>query len=148
MNTTDKEQRKAALLIYRGYGCSTECWLSKNPTTIFSLLHFLSLHILEALQHFTCWEASSYLFLNQQTQGKRNRLLRQTTRLIPLSSALPAVASWHGLSCVRTPKDILLTGPPTRTAASAPPRCSAPLGSHSRSPRVVEEEERGILVES
>ena len=36
--------------------------------------------------------------------------------------------------------------PPTRTAASAPPRCSAPLGSHSRSPRVVVEEERHILV--
>ena len=27
--------------------------------------------------------------------------------------------------------------PPTRTAASAPPRCSALLGCHSRSPRVV-----------
>ena len=38
--------------------------------------------------------------------------------------------------------------PPTRTAASAPPRCSALLGSHSRSPRVVVEEERDILVES
>ena len=31
--------------------------------------------------------------------------------------------------------------PPTRTAASAPPRCSALLGSHSRSPRVVVEED-------
>jgi len=40
--------------------------------------------------------------------GRLHGIIILDVLLSPLSSALPAVASWHGLSCARTSKDVLL----------------------------------------
>ena len=64
--------------------------------------------------------------------------------LSPLSSALPAVASWHGLSRARTSTDVLLLEQQRPRRRAAPLRSGHTVGL--REWRVEEEEERQILV--
>ena len=48
----------------------------------------------------------------------------------PPSSALPAVASWHGLNCARTPNDVLLPEQQRPRRRAAPLRSGHTIGLH------------------
>ena len=97
------------------------CWEARNPARILA-----SQRRIFALPNI---RASPFLLLARQWRTAA-RHYHLDVFPFPPSSALPAVALWHGLNCARTPNDVLLLEQQRPRRRAAPLRSGHTIGLH------------------